>query len=75
MVDVKKPKEKWFVRMFAYNEDCKYLSFPADYYGCKHPSVYGGGDIKECTHKECPIWHMNVNPKNEKSNKKLLMKG
>lgn len=58
MVDVKSPKEKWFVKMYAFNDDCRYVCFPANYTGCKHPQISKGGDIKECVDTICPILHM-----------------
>jgi hypothetical protein len=55
MVDVISPKEKWYVKIMAYNEDCPHLCYPANYHGCKHQDRYNGGDIGPCEYKKCPI--------------------
>lgn len=59
MVDVITPNGKWYIQITAFNEDCPYLCFPANYHGCKHPDRYTGVDICECNKKECPIWSLD----------------
>jgi hypothetical protein len=56
MVDVIKPTEKWVVKIVTIeiNDDCPFLVYPANYYGCcfKHTTVE---DFPRCSKQTCPL--------------------
>ena len=52
MVHVIKPENRWVVRPRLSNEDCPYLYYPTNIWGCKHPAREADA---ACWEDKCPI--------------------
>ena len=52
MVDVKKPDTSWKIHLTLPNEDCPFLFYPTNIWGCSYESRL---NYAECSEEICPI--------------------
>lgn len=53
-MNIEKDERKWKVQLVLDNEDCPYLYFPADIYGCRYLEQEGIDDVR-CNYDRCPF--------------------
>jgi hypothetical protein len=53
-MNIEKDERKWKVQLILDNEDCPYLYFPANFYGCKYGDENHSKD-QRCNYDTCPF--------------------